>query len=869
MVVYKGSFGGRSSSPLNINVATDIKAKTEEAEDRAKKAGQNLQQLARRDDAHVAQWSAAGRMTDKSRQHDLENWSKFWGGMEKLTGAIIDHKKREKDEDIEEARLKANFFEQDYEKARANDEVFKTLHDKSLWSVETEKKMLGMGIRQEFINEWKTWNQHHKWGFRLGILQSKGTQFDAGLETFIEASKTDQKQFTEFQDGQPKSFTVTEDTWKLLPDSKRRIVVDQYLQDQKKELDTQGFNDALVYKHWGAGMIKSRDAYLKKASNEAVIEGAYQEKEGYQKLITTEIIAVQNGASPELLETYVGDYVNRLDAVYATLEERDELGNKRANEAKLEDFNTFLKDITQDMDPKHLAAWEDTIKKVFTKQRKDLPAGWKRLEDSNKLNWRDIKIWSVERQNKIHDTKQDGILNKVREAVNTKQNELDEAYKANGKGAEHTPGALLKSATRIVNSVEGAKGHKEAITAAMDLATWEPQTYSNVDSTKKLQRSFDSEGYLPYAGSLVRVDGEILEGAQKERNIYTRPTTWGEGHDKDQVTTTLSTLDSAIDPGKKPGLFSTTMANAKGDTQAVKINVRREAMLRAQLVQIKAFNDSGQQEWMSDNDALQQVVPSMIEEITKGRVSNTIAGGRWQNINGVWQNLQAATTVDDRFLNPAERVLKSVRMELAAGKSRKAILKMDLFKDNENALKLVDGEPGYTVQNAALLLGISPLELRQRAVAKQLEEFFPEKGEGADFKETPEAEEVVKAIGGYRSTADSQLNYMKARVPNKVEADRILSKINGFPISSMLYSMVLNHSGPGKIEITPEVFQEAYTTEVTNGKNPYQAIWNIMYRFYGEDATQKAPQIIQMLNKSGAFMPLGDFPVNTTGVGSS
>ena len=127
-VVYSGGGArGLSTQIRSIKPASDLKAKVDEIQNKVNADTDSIKSLKSQGDNLISAMERHDRITSQVDRHDLEQYGKFWDGMEKLTGAVVQEAKDKRDEARQEGWNNYATLGSDYGLIQKNNEVYEQL----------------------------------------------------------------------------------------------------------------------------------------------------------------------------------------------------------------------------------------------------------------------------------------------------------------------------------------------------------------------------------------------------------------------------------------------------------------------------------------------------------------------------------------------------------------------------------------------------------------------------------------------------------------------------------------------------------------------------------------------------------------------
>ena len=326
-VVYSGGGArGLSTQIRSIKPASDLKAKVDEIQNKVNADTDSIKSLKSQGDNLISAMERHDRITSQVDRHDLEQYGKFWDGMEKLTGAVVEHAKEKRDEARQEGWNNYATLGSDYGLIQKNNEVYEQLRAGNEINQELAAKISKITGNENFAEKFASMGRQQKWGFHLAHLQAQNANLTLGYNEFRNDENNQQINPFSGSAWHVNGNTFTLENYDKLNQEQQGTVRAAFLDVHNKKLDTKGYNRGVLQQYVYQPISKWANDTKKKESEVSIVMNAGDNIDSYEQTIGAEVIALKGMTDPVLKEQQkakvlqlLRGYRNTLGRDYATL----------------------------------------------------------------------------------------------------------------------------------------------------------------------------------------------------------------------------------------------------------------------------------------------------------------------------------------------------------------------------------------------------------------------------------------------------------------------------------------------------------------------------------------------------------------------
>ena len=354
-VVYSGGGArGLSTQIRSIKPASDLKAKVDEIQNKVNADTDSIKSLKAQGDNLISAMERHDRITSQVDRHDLEQYGKFWDGMEKLTGAVVEHAKDKRDEARQEGWNNYATLGSDYGLIQKNNEVWEQLRAGNEINQELAAKISKITGNENFAEKFASMGRQQKWGFHLAHLQAQNANLTLSYNEFRNDEKNQQINPFSGSAWHVNGNTFTLENYDKLNQEQQGTVRAAFLDLHNKKLDTKGYNRGVLQQYVYQPISKWANETKKKESEVSIVMNAGDNIDSYEQTIGAEVIALKGMTDPVLKEQQktkvlqlLRGYRNTLSRDYATL---NRFGTTAENPGttSLKRFDQLLSTLSKD-----------------------------------------------------------------------------------------------------------------------------------------------------------------------------------------------------------------------------------------------------------------------------------------------------------------------------------------------------------------------------------------------------------------------------------------------------------------------------------------------------------------------------------------
>jgi len=857
--VYSGShIAQQSTSVKKINIATDKAAKAQEATDKFNNAWKmELTDLKAQGKGLIDIMTAYHKGTTAVTDYELEAGKAATKGIGQVAEAFLVEPAKE---EVKQDRAAGNLFWA--QNGSQLDEVYKL---EGIQTALTEgrktKNLVAEALTKatgngDAASEFLALGHFGHITLKQAQLQAQGDNADANFAEYVDSLKANNtilRQGGVGPNGEDLSFTVGE--FNQLTTDQKDWIYDQFI---AKEL-TDGYNgldDASNHKYLGTPLNNWRKKHAANANLAGRTERSYKALDLIDQESTTEIrSAIQTGDSTlaekllldrfDLQKPYFeqlqrdGQLPRGMTAGQYFVKKFQEYGDNliaTSNYEDVEEIGKILKSVVNQKQVRIESVYDPKLDKYVDKEFNILPFG-DHLGKNGKINashW-DEKV--IARQKALYEEKQTGYEVAANNMKLTYLADYEKYVQTGGKeGKPYPPPAEREKIVEAYRKAHpGASGNPQVELAIKAFLNPAFTVKDKAGSITKVENNWVTQGRIQTVSSVTGVDSEVKSLNDRTRSITYRSTGWGQGSDKDEMTTLRKETLKIFNDGK-PINANDLFHGWKGERVQLAKQQEREVMLHAQDLAIAHWTATGGENggvWLPDSHFYKEAMEIKRAEFEAAKLDTTgtkrlsLKSDKFQGAN-VLANRRFSDEVDDYAPQ-----IDNIRELITRGGTLSA-QKLNLITvDGKAATELLEVGPNGEIKTAtayiAQLLGVTPYKFIQDQLKIQ-----GDPGAGQTYQEAQLLEKVFNGFGG-DLTKLSMIN--GSGKLNQKDLNKELNK-NGVFMTSKAMNQAFNkfsvtrfgsrtnekgeHIGFGYRQVIPERNQAAYEAALAQS-NEWQA----------------------------------------------